>query len=55
MISAGDAAWGASPLELALAGEHVDKAELSVLLAADGGLLPVAHARGIFVVNNLEV
>ena len=55
VISAEDAAWRASPLGLALAGEHVDKAELSVLLAADGGLLPVAHARGVFVVDDLEV
>lgn len=55
VIAAEDAAWKAAPLGLALASEHVDKPKLSVLLAGDGGLLPVAHAGSVFVVDDLEV
>ena len=55
VISAGDAAWKAATLGLALASEHVDKPKLAVLLAGGGGLLPVAHAGDVFVVDDLEV
>ena len=55
VISAEDAASKAASLGLALASEHADKPKLPVLLAGDGGLLPVAHAGGVFVVDDLEV